>query len=84
MFSLPRPACQPPLIQAPLGRPDSLLHAPEGAAAQLQNILSAENFCPPHSRAQIVAEGANMPSDPEAIKVYHDKGIEFGPAKVIP
>lgn len=31
---------------------------------------------------KIVAEGANMPSDPEAIKVYHEKGIEFGPAKV--
>lgn len=31
---------------------------------------------------KIVAEGANMPSDPEAIKIYHEKGIEFGPAKV--
>ena len=31
---------------------------------------------------KIVAEGANMPSDPEAIKVYHEKDIEFGPAKV--
>jgi len=31
--------------------------------------------------AKIVAEGANMPSDPAAIKVYHEKGIEFGPAK---
>jgi len=30
---------------------------------------------------KIVAEGANMPSDPEAIQVYHAKGIEFGPAK---
>jgi glutamate dehydrogenase (NADP+) len=30
---------------------------------------------------KIVAEGANMPSDPEAIKVYHEKDIEFGPAK---
>lgn len=26
--------------------------------------------------AKIVAEGANMPSDPEAIKVYHDKVIQ--------
>ena len=33
---------------------------------------------------KIVAEGANMPSDPEAIKVYHEKDIEFGPAKVPP
>lgn len=23
--------------------------------------------------AKIVAEGANMPSDPEAIKIYHEK-----------
>jgi glutamate dehydrogenase (NADP+) len=30
---------------------------------------------------KIVAEGANMPSDPEAIKIYHEKDIEFGPAK---
>ncbi len=32
--------------------------------------------------AKIVAEGANMPSDPEAIQIYHEKGVEFGPAKV--
>ena len=32
---------------------------------------------------KIVAEGANMPSDPEAIKIYHEKDIEFGPAKVL-
>jgi glutamate dehydrogenase (NADP+) len=28
-----------------------------------------------------VAEGANMPSTPEAIKVFHDNGVLFGPAK---
>jgi glutamate dehydrogenase (NADP+) len=28
-----------------------------------------------------VAEGANMPSTPEAVKVFHDNGILFGPAK---
>ncbi|MDR1574941.1 MAG: NADP-specific glutamate dehydrogenase [Treponema sp.] len=28
-----------------------------------------------------VAEGANMPSTPEAVKVFHDAGIAFGPAK---
>ena len=28
-----------------------------------------------------VAEGANMPSTPEAVKVFHDSGISFGPAK---
>jgi len=28
-----------------------------------------------------VAEGANMPTTPEGIKVYHDAGIAFGPAK---
>jgi glutamate dehydrogenase (NADP+) len=28
-----------------------------------------------------VAEGANMPSTPEAVKVFHDAGISFGPAK---
>ena len=29
-----------------------------------------------------VAEGANMPSEADAIKVYHDSKIMFGPAKV--
>ena len=29
-----------------------------------------------------VAEGANMPSEADAIKVYHDNKILFGPAKV--
>ncbi len=29
----------------------------------------------------LVAEGANMPSSPEAIKVFHDNKILFGPAK---
>jgi glutamate dehydrogenase (NADP+) len=28
-----------------------------------------------------VAEGANMPSTPEAVKVFHDAGVSFGPAK---
>ncbi|MDD3364111.1 MAG: NADP-specific glutamate dehydrogenase [Syntrophomonas sp.] len=28
-----------------------------------------------------VAEGANMPSTPEAVKVLHDNGVLFGPAK---
>lgn len=28
-----------------------------------------------------VSEGANMPSTPEAIEVFHDKGILFGPGK---
>jgi len=28
-----------------------------------------------------VAEGANMPSDPDAIKVYQDAGILYGPGK---
>ncbi len=28
-----------------------------------------------------VAEGANMPSTPEAVKVFHDSGVSFGPAK---
>jgi glutamate dehydrogenase (NADP+) len=30
---------------------------------------------------QFVAEGANMPSTPEAIKVFQDNQIPFGPAK---
>jgi glutamate dehydrogenase (NADP+) len=30
---------------------------------------------------KFVAEGANMPSTPEAIEVYLDKGIYYGPAK---
>ncbi len=29
-----------------------------------------------------MAEGANMPSEADAIKVYHDSKIMFGPAKV--
>ena len=29
-----------------------------------------------------VAEGANMPSEADAIKVYHDNKMLFGPAKV--
>lgn len=28
-----------------------------------------------------VAEGANMPSTPEAVKVFHENGVLFGPAK---
>ena len=28
-----------------------------------------------------VGEGANMPSTPEAVDVFHDNGVEFGPAK---
>lgn len=28
-----------------------------------------------------VAEGANMPSTPEAVKLFHDNGVLFGPAK---
>ncbi|GBG95565.1 glutamate dehydrogenase [Ligilactobacillus salitolerans] len=28
-----------------------------------------------------VAEGANMPSQPEAVQVYHENGIFYGPAK---
>jgi len=28
-----------------------------------------------------VAEGANMPTTPEAIKVFHDGGVAFGPGK---
>jgi glutamate dehydrogenase (NADP+) len=28
-----------------------------------------------------VGEGANMPSTPEAIEVFHDTGVSFGPAK---
>ncbi|NQT83998.1 NADP-specific glutamate dehydrogenase [bacterium] len=28
-----------------------------------------------------VAEGANMPSTPEAVQVFHDAGVLFGPAK---
>ena len=28
-----------------------------------------------------VAEGANMPCTPEAVKVFHDAGVSFGPAK---
>ncbi|NPA79639.1 MAG: NADP-specific glutamate dehydrogenase [Thermotogae bacterium] len=30
---------------------------------------------------KVVAEGANMPSTPEAIKIYKDAGILYGPAK---
>lgn len=30
---------------------------------------------------KLVAEGANMPSTPEAIAVYHEHGILYGPAK---
>ncbi len=28
-----------------------------------------------------VAEGANMPSTPEAVKIFHDNNVSFGPAK---
>ena len=38
-------------------------------------LMLAENGC------FAVGEGANMPSDPEAIAVYHEKGILFIPAK---
>jgi glutamate dehydrogenase (NADP+) len=47
-----------------------------------QNEVSAEDaLAIVKAGAKFVAEGANMPSDPEAIQVYHEKGIEFGPAK---
>ena len=42
----------------------------EGAAQAL-----AKNGC------IAVGEGANMPSTPEAIKVFHDAGVSFAPAK---
>ena len=38
-------------------------------------LMLAQNGC------IAVGEGANMPSDPEAIAVYHEKGILFIPAK---
>ncbi len=28
-----------------------------------------------------VGEGANMPSTPQAVKIFHDNGVAFGPAK---
>ena len=28
-----------------------------------------------------VGEGANMPSSPEAVEIFHDAGVSFGPAK---
>lgn len=28
-----------------------------------------------------VGEGANMPSTPEAVEIFHDRGVAFGPAK---
>ncbi|MHC4771824.1 MAG: NADP-specific glutamate dehydrogenase [Planctomycetota bacterium] len=31
--------------------------------------------------AEAVGEGANMPSTPEAVDVFHDSGVSFGPAK---
>ena len=30
---------------------------------------------------KLVAEGANMPSNAEAIAYFHKNGVEFGPAK---
>lgn len=43
----------------------------DGAAA----AVLAKNGC------KAVAEGANMPSTPEAVKIFLDSGISFGPAK---
>ena len=33
--------------------------------------------------AVLVAEGANMPSTLEAVQIFHDRGILFGPAKAV-
>ncbi|MCI8387716.1 MAG: NADP-specific glutamate dehydrogenase [Clostridiales bacterium] len=41
----------------------------EGAKALIANGVKA------------VAEGANMPSTPEAVELFHDNGVLFGPAK---
>ena len=30
---------------------------------------------------RIVAEGANMPATPEAVRVFHEQGVAFGPGK---
>ncbi|MCB1052957.1 MAG: NADP-specific glutamate dehydrogenase [Acidobacteria bacterium] len=38
-------------------------------------IQLAENGC------KLVAEGANMPTSHEAISLFHEKGIKFGPGK---
>lgn len=32
---------------------------------------------------RVIAEGANMPCTPEAIKVFHDHGVLFGPAQAV-
>lgn len=31
-----------------------------------------------------VSEGANMPSTPEAVDVFHEAGVAFGPGKAVP
>lgn len=47
-----------------------------------QNELDEKNAALlKENKCQIVAEGANMPTTPEAVKILMDAGISFGPAK---
>ena len=47
-----------------------------------QNELGAESAAKlVENGVKLVAEGANMPSTPEAIAIFHKNGVLFGPAK---
>ena len=69
---------------AELGTAGSIWHVPVDIAlpCATQNELDADdakaliaNDC------RIVAEGANMPTTPEAIKLFSDAGVRFAPGK---
>ncbi|MBH09730.1 MAG: NADP-specific glutamate dehydrogenase [Candidatus Marinimicrobia bacterium] len=43
------------------------------------NKVDAENLV--KNGVKVVAEGANMPSNPDAINVFHERNVMFGPGK---
>jgi glutamate dehydrogenase (NADP+) len=50
--------------------------------AATQNEISGENAqALVNNGCYCVAEGANMPSTPEAIRIFHDNNVLFGPGK---
>ncbi|MFT3660573.1 MAG: NADP-specific glutamate dehydrogenase [Gordonia sp. (in: high G+C Gram-positive bacteria)] len=69
---------------ATLGTEGSLWHVPADAAlpCATQNELDADDAAAlVKNGCKVVAEGANMPTTPNAIKILQGAGVSFGPGK---
>ena len=73
-FALPP---EPPTEVLPQALPLDILY--EDAHAMVLNKPAGQTVHP--TRCKVVCEGANMPSTPEAINVYLENGMLYGPAK---